>query len=259
MSSLNTINFFNLIKKINDTIINKEKRIILLNNVKNQINLTKQEYDESRYYEPIMKGVIKYGNDLEIEDYELKKHDTVYREYTDDDIKCISQLNLIFKMCDDIENDKTINQEIHYDENHELFFKEVNRILVNPSDEEKEFLNIKKKEMEYDLMKNNENDHKMLKEKFNELPDYLFKRLILIYEHYHRHNTSNEFKNWVYQFANIFLSDFLIETYFNIKSSIFLNNVSLEDISLIILMTKIGFDYRLFKEYEIYTSEYEII
>ncbi|CAG8831938.1 20104_t:CDS:1, partial [Cetraspora pellucida] len=68
-----------------------------------------------------------------------------------------------------------IDQEIIYNEDYKKYFDEFDRVLSNPTEDEKEFLEYKKKEIEHDFKENKENNNPILKEKIDELPDYLFK------------------------------------------------------------------------------------
>ncbi|CAG8831830.1 16732_t:CDS:1 [Cetraspora pellucida] len=150
-------------------------------------------------------------------------------------------------MCDNINKDDNIDQQIIYSQNHELFFDEINRKLTSPIKKETEFTEqqIKKVLDDYEDI---EYKHEYLKEKIDVLPDYGFKRLILFYYYYIKNDTSNEFRFWAYHISEMYRSEAYIRTFFNINYTILNEFINLEDLSLLLLMTKIGFDYNLFKD-----------
>lgn len=236
--------------------IDKEKRKNLILNIRKQINLIKEKYDESRKLELVeIKKVII--DNFEFEEPVFKKHDKPIKEFGKDELKDIKQLNLILKMCDLVEKDNNINEEIQFDKEHEKFFTEVERILTNPTENEKEDMEYKGKETMHDIKEDKEVDFPILKRKFKELPDYIFQRIRLIDYFYKQPNRSDDFKFWSFNIVQNLTDKTLIKTYFNINYEIFDENFNIEDLSLLITMTKIGFDYSQFRNEN--DIEYEIV
>ncbi|CAG8740469.1 8579_t:CDS:1, partial [Cetraspora pellucida] len=216
----------------------------------NQIESIKETFDENRYYELKINGTIDLGDGFEIDNIKKIKHDTYYREYDDGENMIINQLNIFLEMCNIVERDNDIDQKIIYNENHENYFKDIVRVLSNPTKEESEIIKYKKKEISHDINEKKEYYHFIFKNEIDELSNYIFKRLILFYNYYNRLDTPIIFKHWfINNNIDILESEICIELCFNIKYNNLLSDyITLEDISLLIMMTRIGFDYSLFKE-----------
>ncbi|CAG8749854.1 14136_t:CDS:1, partial [Cetraspora pellucida] len=72
-------------------------------------------------------------------------------EYDDGENMIINQLNIFLEMCNIVESDNDINQKIIYNENHENYFNDIVRVLSNPTKEESEYIEYKKKEISHDI------------------------------------------------------------------------------------------------------------
>ena len=97
----------------------------------------------------------------------------------------------------------------------------------------------------------------ILKNKINRLPDYIFQRIQLMDQYCKEYEPCDKFKFWCFNIVDILTDKLSIETYFNIDYMIFCDEFDLRDISLLITMTKIGFDYSQFKKDD--ELQYEII
>ena len=256
VKSKNEKTFKDFVNNCFNTTIDKEKRKNLILNIRKQINLIKEKYDESRKLE--LKEIKKVVIDgFEFEEPVFEKHDKPIKEFGKDELKDIKQLNLILKMCDLVEKDNNINEEIQFEKEPEKFFNEIERILTNPTKNEKEDMEYKGKETIHDIKEDKEVDFPILKRNLKELPDYIFQRIRLIDYFYKQPNRSDDFKFWSFNIVQNLTDKTLIKTYFNINYEIFDENFNMEDLSLLITMTKIGFDYSQFKNEN--DIEYEIV
>ncbi|CAG8464804.1 5058_t:CDS:2 [Scutellospora calospora] len=193
--------------------------------------------------------VFEDGKFLEFDEPIIVKHDKPIKDLNEEQIENIRQLNLIYSICESIEKDKDIDKTIKYNANYKKMFGELERVLTNPTESEREILMDKNCENMYNIHKDKELDFPMLKKNIDGLPDYIFKRIDLLNIDHKALTRSYLFDSWCCNIVNGLTDKTLIEKYFNIDYNIF-ENSDMKNLSLIIAMNKIGFNYSQFIKVE---------
>ncbi|CAG8479712.1 9937_t:CDS:2 [Scutellospora calospora] len=186
---------------------------------------------------------------FEFEEPIFEKYDEPIKELDEEEIKNVKQLELIFSICESIEKDKNIDKKIKYNKVHKAKFDDIDRVLSSPSDKEFKIRTDLSNKLTSNIKEGKEIEFPFLKKRIDSLPDYIFQRIDLLNTDHSLLVRSASFDFWYCNVVSPFGDRSSIENFFNIIYTIF-DDEDIEDLSLIIAMNKIDFDYNQFRKVE---------